>query len=126
MSDFGKHYIVTGGAGFIESSVIRDLIKDSEVRITSIDNFDPFSRQDLKLLNLSELNTHPNFSLLEADLDTITPEQMNQSIPQPVDLIIHLAAKAGVRPSIADPIAYQQTNILGTQKLLDFAVQQKV
>ena len=44
-------------------------------------------------------------------------------LPQPVDVIIHLAAKAGVRPSIADPVGYQQTNVVGTQMLLDFARQ---
>ncbi len=126
MNKLQKHYVVTGGAGFIGSRVIKELLKNETIKITCIDNFDPFYKHELKLLNLSEFQNDPNFSLLNENLDTVTIEQLYDSITQPVDIIIHLAAKAGVRPSIADPVAYQQTNILGTQKLLDFGVQKKV
>ena len=121
-----KHYLVTGGAGFIGSSLIRELLKDEKNRVTAIDNFDPFYKRQIKLLNLADIDSHHNFFLLDIDLDVVSVKQLHDAVSQPVHTIIHLAAKAGVRPSILDPLAYQQTNILGTQKLLDFAVQKKV
>lgn len=121
-----KHYVVTGGAGFIGSSLIKEILKDETIRITAIDNFDPFYKRQIKLLNLSEIDKHHNFFLLDVNLDSTSVKELHDAISQPVDMIIHLAAKAGVRPSILDPLAYQQTNIIGTQKLLDFAVQKKV
>lgn len=121
-----KHYVVTGGAGFIGSSLIKEILKDETIRVTAIDNFDPFYKRQIKLLNLSEIDKHHNFFLLDVNLDSTSVKELHDAISQPVDMIIHLAAKAGVRPSILDPLAYQQTNIIGTQKLLDFAVQKKV
>ena len=126
MDQYTKHYLVTGGAGFIGSQLVKQLLKEEDVRITCIDNFDPFYKRQLKLLNLAEIDKHHNFFLLDVNLDTTSLEQLHDAISQPVDVIVHLAAKAGVRPSIIDPTGYQQTNILGTQKLLDFAVQKKV
>lgn len=123
MNRFKKHYLVTGGAGFIGSQVIKELLVDKNIEVTCIDNFDPFYRKEIKKLHISGFLDLPNFSLLEIDLDTTTAGALAQAIKAPVDAIVHLAAKAGVRPSIADPVAYQQTNILGTQHLLDYAVQ---
>jgi UDP-glucuronate 4-epimerase len=121
-----KHYVVTGGAGFIGSNLIRKLLERDDVQLTCIDSFDPFYRRQLKLLNIDDFEKHHHFFLRDIDLDTVTIEELHQAIPQPVDVIVHLAARAGVRPSIADPLAYQHTNILGTQKMLDFAAQKKV
>lgn len=121
-----KHYVVTGGAGFIGSNLVKELLQQNNVQVTCIDNFDPFYQRRLKQLNMAPFEKHPSFTLLETDLDHVTVEALHQSIPQPVHALIHLAARAGVRPSIVDPLAYQQTNILGTQKLLDFAVQKKM
>ncbi|HEX2533113.1 MAG TPA: NAD-dependent epimerase/dehydratase family protein [Chitinophagaceae bacterium] len=121
-----KHYLVTGGAGFIGSHVVRALLQDEGIKITCIDSFDPFYPRQLKLRNMADFDGHHNFFLLDVDLAKVTVKELFDAINQPVDVIIHLAAKAGVRPSIADPLAYQETNILGTQKLLDFAVQKKV
>ena len=59
--------------------------------------------------------------VIDLDLETLTTVELLKILPQPVDVIIHLAAKAGVRPSIQNPLAYQRTNLLGTQVLLDFA-----
>jgi UDP-glucuronate 4-epimerase len=121
-----KHYVVTGGAGFIGSNLVKKLLERDDVQITCIDNFDPFYRRQLKLLNIDGFEKHHNFFLRDINLDEVSPEELHQAIPQPVDVVVHLAARAGVRPSISDPLAYQRTNILGTQKMLDFAVQKKV
>ena len=126
MNKSQKHYLVTGGAGFIGSQVVKELLKDESIKITCVDNFDPFYKRQFKLLNIEEFDKSHNFFLLDIDIATTSLEQLHDAISQPVDAIIHLAAKAGVRPSIADPVGYEQTNILGTQKLLDFAVQKKV
>jgi UDP-glucuronate 4-epimerase len=121
-----KHYVVTGGAGFIGSHVVRKLLERKDVQITCIDSFDPFYRRQLKLLNIEGFEKHHNFFLRDIDLDNVTVTELHQAIPQPVDVVVHLAAKAGVRPSITHPMAYQHTNILGTQKMLEFAVEKKV
>jgi UDP-glucuronate 4-epimerase len=101
-------------------------LKDKTIQITCIDNFDPFYRKEIKELHLSGFLGLPNFTLLPIDLDSTTATALAEAIKTPVHAIIHLAAKAGVRPSIADPVAYLQTNVLGTQHLLDYAVQSGV
>jgi UDP-glucuronate 4-epimerase len=124
--DAKKHYLVTGGAGFIGSNLVKQLVQQENVHVTCIDNFDPFYRRQIKLLNVDGLEKSHNFFMLDVDIDTTSIEDLHKAINQPVDVIIHMAAKAGVRPSIQNPLAYQQTNVLGTQKMLDFAVQKKV
>lgn len=126
MNRFQKHYLVTGGAGFIGSGVVKGLLRDEAIKITCLDNFDPFYKRQFKLLNISEFDKSPHFSLLDIDIASVSLKELHDALPQPVDAIIHLAAKAGVRPSIANPVAYEQTNIIGMQQLLDFAVQKKV
>src|SRR3954462_14317258 len=121
-----NNFVVTGGAGFIGSQILKALLERDDVQVTCIDSFDPFYRRQLKLLNIDGFEKHHNFFLRDINLDEVTLEELHQAIPQPVDVIVHLAARAGVRPSISDPMAYQRTNILGTQKMLDFAVQKKV
>lgn len=121
MSDYKKHYLVTGGAGFIGNHLIRALLNDKDLRITIIDNFDPFYPRHLKLLNTEGFEKHQQILLFDKNLDDLTSFELQKILPQKVDAIIHLAAKAGVRPSIFNPLAYQRTNILGTQMLLDLA-----
>lgn len=121
-----KQYVVTGGAGFIGSQVVKALLERDDVQITCIDSFDPFYRRQLKLLNIDGFEKHHNFFLRDINLDEVTVKELHEAIPQPVEAVIHLAARAGVRPSITDPMAYQVTNILGTQKMLQFAAEKKV
>lgn len=121
------HYLVTGGAGFIGSNLIRALFNSGkEVQVTTIDNFDPFYAEEIKLLNIRDFAGKDQFKLLKKDLALTSGKELAQLIPEPVDAIIHLAAKAGVRPSIANPVSYQQANIIGLQNLLDFAKEKKI
>src|SRR6266540_2052236 len=116
------HYLITGGAGFIGSNVIRHLLQTKKgISITCVDNFDPFYATEIKELNISEFKNDSHFRLLKYDLSKITGGNLAELITKPVDAIVHLAAKAGVRPSILDPLSYQQANVIGLQNLLDFA-----
>jgi UDP-glucuronate 4-epimerase len=117
-----KHYLITGGAGFIGSNLIKTLLQRTEpLRITCIDNFDPFYSRTYKDANLAQFSADPRFELLELDISAFTGEQLAARIDSNVDVIVHLAAKAGVRPSIENPLAYQQANVIGLQNMLELA-----
>ncbi|HEV8287276.1 MAG TPA: GDP-mannose 4,6-dehydratase [Chitinophagaceae bacterium] len=121
------HYLITGGAGFIGSHLIRHLLKTEKgIFITCLDNFDPFYSKKIKELNISEFENDPKFRLLKYDLSKTTAKELTEVITEPVDVIVHLAAKAGVRPSILNPLSYQQANVIGTQTLLDFAKEKDI
>jgi UDP-glucuronate 4-epimerase len=120
-----KHYLITGGAGFIGSNLIRQLLKE-KCRVTCIDNFDPFYSPDIKNLNLHDFKNDSRFRLISYDLGKISVEELLDNIREPVDLVVHLAAKAGVRPSIQNPLAYQQANVIGLQNMLDFAKEKSI
>lgn len=120
------HYLVTGGAGFIGSNLIRHLFAAKEqVSITCLDDFDPFYSEEIKQLNISGFKDNPNFRLLNEDISRVSSKQIAEKIGSAVDVIVHLAAKAGVRPSILNPLSYQQANVIGLQNLLDFAKETK-
>jgi len=120
------HYLITGGAGFIGSNLIRHLFAAKEdAFITCLDDFDPFYSEEIKQLNISGFKNNPNFRLLNDDLSEISAKELAEKIGSPVDVIVHLAAKAGVRPSILNPLSYQQANVIGLQNLLDFAKETK-
>ena len=121
MGQYKRHYLVTGGAGFIGSHLVNALLNDHELFITIIDNFDPFYPRQFKLLNTTDFEKHRNILVFDRSIEDLSSHELQQILPQPVDAIIHLAARAGVRPSIGNPMAYQKTNVLGTQMLLDFA-----
>jgi UDP-glucuronate 4-epimerase len=113
-----KHCLLTGGAGFIGSHVADRLLADGW-RITVIDNFDPFYPRNVKLSNIISHSTNKNYQLCEADIRS--RGDLERLSDQHFDAIVHLAARAGVRPSIADPAGYQDVNVRGTQTMLDFA-----
>ena len=118
-----KNILVTGGAGFIGSHLIDFLIATNEYAITCVDNFDNFYDPALKRKNLEPHVGNPNFTLIEAD---IADKNLSAKLNEQYDIVVHLAAKAGVRPSIKDPVLYQQVNVVGLQNILEIAKQKSV
>jgi UDP-glucuronate 4-epimerase len=114
--------LLTGCAGFIGSHLLGRLLAQGH-EVLGVDNFDPFYAKSLKLANLDGYTSLSNFEFLEADLaDSGAYKKLKFLIGvESIDAVIHLAAKAGVRPSIQDPIGYQRANVIGTQNLLEFA-----
>jgi UDP-glucuronate 4-epimerase len=112
------HALVTGGAGFIGSHVVDSLLADGW-RVTEVDNFDPFYDPAIKRRNVARHLASDDCSVVVADIrDKVGLER---ALRDEYDVVVHLAAKAGVRPSIADPLAYQEVNVRGTQNLLELA-----
>ncbi|GAB2829518.1 Rossmann-fold NAD(P)-binding domain-containing protein [Ferruginibacter profundus] len=107
--------LVTGCAGFIGSHVCEKLLQQG-YRVIGIDNFDPFYDKAVKVKNLESFTGHEHFTFYPFDITV----DMGKVPRQQIDAIIHLAAKAGVRPSIEDPAGYINTNIVGTEKILEF------
>jgi UDP-glucuronate 4-epimerase len=121
------HLLVTGGAGFIGHHLLAALYaKYPGVQITCIDNFDPFYDVAIKEKNIQPFLDKPGFRLLRIDLGQTSISHLQSLIPEPIDAILHLAAKAGVRPSIENPASYQQANVVGSQNLLEFAVSKNI
>ena len=114
--------LVTGGAGFIGSHLCERLVSRGH-HVVAIDNFDPFYDESIKRRNLAQLSSEPRFSLVEADIRD--PEAVERGIRavgiDAADAIVHLAARAGVRPSIEQPLLYSQVNVDGTVAMLEIA-----
>jgi len=109
--------LVTGCAGFIGSHLCESLLNKG-FRVIGIDNFDPFYSRVVKEQNLLNFIGHPYFSFVELDLADKDDLATFMSDKSP-DVIVHLAGKAGVRPSIDDPAGYIRANITATQNILD-------
>ncbi|MFT6814290.1 MAG: UDP-glucuronate 4-epimerase [Sphingobacteriales bacterium] len=117
--------IVTGGAGFIGSNLISDLLHNNRVTVYCIDNFDPYYDRSIKEKSIEPFLSNDHFHFVECDIldyDNLVTIFKNVKI----DVIVHLAGKAGVRPSIEDPISYTKTNVEGTNKMLEFAKVKKI
>lgn len=112
-----KRALVTGGAGFIGSHLTDALLADGW-HVTCVDDFDPFYSRAIKDANIANHARFESYRLVEAD---IAEAGGLSHLEESFDVIVHLAAKAGVRPSIADPLSYQRVNVAGTQNLLEFA-----
>jgi UDP-glucuronate 4-epimerase len=112
------HVLVTGGAGFIGSHVVDSLLVNGDA-VTVLDNFDPFYDRRIKERNIAGHRTHPRWRLIEADLRDA--DALERLLTGSFDAIVHLAAKAGVRPSIEAPLMYQDVNVRGTHNLLEAA-----
>jgi len=106
---------LTGCAGFIGSHT-SELLLDKGYEVIGIDNFDTYYPRALKEDNLKPQLNRPNFTFIEGDINDFA---LLRSLPDDIDTVVHLAAKAGVRPSIADPQGYIKVNVTGTQTILD-------
>lgn len=111
-----KTYLVTGGAGFIGSALCDALIEQGNT-VINIDNFNDFYDPEIKIRNIDSVKHHENYKLYKAD---IRKKEILDHIfnVHNIDVVIHLAAMAGVRPSIEMPLLYQEVNTQGTLNIL--------
>jgi nucleoside-diphosphate-sugar epimerase len=110
-----QRILVTGCAGFLGSHVC-ELLLAKGFAVVGIDNFDPFYPAVVKRKNLDHYIHHPDFVFYEGDIT----RDLGRIREKNIDAVIHLAARAGVRPSIDDPVGYTHANITGTQMVLEF------
>ncbi|KPJ92566.1 MAG: hypothetical protein AMS18_07165, partial [Gemmatimonas sp. SG8_17] len=107
--------LLTGAAGFIGGHMCRAML-DQGFEVLGIDNFDPFYDRSIKEETIRELSTDSRFSFAEVD---IRDDSALSGMLAHVDIIVHLAARAGVRPSIDEPALYASVNVGGTVSLLE-------
>jgi UDP-glucuronate 4-epimerase len=120
-----KHILITGGAGFIGSHLVDRLLGEGGWRITVVDDFNDFYDPAIKRENVRARLSNPDFKLVEADIRN--QEALSRAFSETnFDCIVHLAARAGVRPSLKEPRLYVETNINGTLNLLELARVQRV
>lgn len=110
-------YFITGVAGFIGSSLAERLLNEGH-EVVGIDNFCDFYDPKIKENNVKLLNENVSFKLYRADIrDKAGIEKIFSE--NRIDVVVHLAAMAGVRPSIENPVLYQEVNCVGTQNILE-------
>lgn len=110
-------YLITGGAGFIGSSLADKLLSEGK-KVAVIDNFCDFYNSEIKENNIKHNLNNQNYKLYKADIrdKEAVSKIFNENN---IDVVIHLAAMAGVRPSIENPVLYQDVNCMGTQNILE-------
>lgn len=112
-----KTYLITGGAGFIGSSLAERLLKEKN-RVIAVDNFCDFYDPQVKEENIKIALKNDNYKLYRNDIRN--KDDIKKIFDEnDIDCVIHLAAMAGVRPSIENPVYYQEANCLGTQVILE-------
>lgn len=115
-----KNLLITGGAGFIGSHLVDRLLATDVERITVIDDFNDFYDPSIKRDNIREHSKDSRYTVNEVDIrDRSKLEQTFKA--NNFDCVVHLAARAGVRPSLSEPQLYTETNINGTLNLLELA-----
>jgi len=110
-------YLITGGAGFIGSHVADKLLSEGH-DIVVVDNFNNYYEPQIKEANVEAHLNDSHYMLYRSDIEDINAlEEVFQT--HSFDVVIHLAARAGVRPSVENPAEYVKTNILGTVNILE-------
>ncbi len=124
MSAAPQNILLTGAAGFIGSHAAERLLGEGR-RVVGLDDLDPYYDPQIKRENVGLLSGSPNFSFVEGD---IRDAELVSSLlaEHSIDAVIHLAARAGVRNSIASPALYVDVNVRGTAVLLEAARQREV
>jgi UDP-glucuronate 4-epimerase len=115
-----RSILITGGAGFIGSHLVDRLLATGEWRITVVDDFNDFYDPAIKSENVRLQLENPNYDLFRIDIRDRSALETVFQVPG-FDCIVHLAARAGVRPSLQQPLLYTETNITGTMNLLELA-----
>src|SRR6185369_17304364 len=112
------NFLVTGGAGFIGSHVCERLLKDGHA-VWALDDLNPFYDVALKQRNIRDIQKLAKpFTFVQGDItDVAAVNELFASVK--FDQIIHLAARAGVRPSLEEPALYQRVNVEGTVNILE-------
>ncbi len=111
-----KRILVTGGAGFIGSHVCEALLRRGD-EVSVLDNFDDFYDPEVKKDNLARALESDHCRLIEGDIRD--EKTVRRALSGDIHAVIHLAARAGVRPSIEQPLLYQDVNVRGTLVLLE-------
>ena len=115
-----RDVLVTGGAGFIGSHLVDRLLAEGSWRVTVVDDLNDFYSPEIKRANLEQAKKNPNLEFVE--LDIRNADKLREIFDRrEFDCIVHLAARAGVRPSLCHPKLYAETNINGTLNLLELA-----
>lgn len=115
-----KNALITGGAGFIGSHLVDRLLAEGDWSIKVVDDFNDFYDPAIKRANVAAHLKEVSYKLIEADIrdyDALTRVFADTNF----DVVVHLAARAGVRPSLVEPRLYSETNINGTVNLLELA-----
>ena len=117
-----QHILVTGGAGFIGSHLVRRLLGRGD-RVTVLDDFNDFYDPRRKRANVAPFLAGDGFRLVEGDIRDagLVDRLFDPGRGGGFDAVVHLAARAGVRPSLEQPILYEEVNCLGTLHLLEAA-----
>lgn len=118
-----RRALVTGGAGFIGSHLVDHLLT-AGWQVTVVDNFDPFYDPNRKRENLRQWAETGAVEIREVDIRDL--ERLRAAVTGEFDAIVHLAARAGVRGSLEQPLLYQEVNVRGTQNVLEFARERRI
>ncbi|HVF41508.1 MAG TPA: GDP-mannose 4,6-dehydratase [Pyrinomonadaceae bacterium] len=120
-----RDVLVTGGAGFIGSHLVGRLLAEGVWRVHVVDDFNDFYDPEVKRRNVEPFAGRDDFKLRVADIrDRAALEEIFKGAR--FDCVVHLAARAGVRPSLSEPVLYAETNINGTLNLLELAREHNV
>ena len=115
-----RNILITGGAGFIGSHLADRLLSEGDWQVSIVDDFNTFYDPEIKRANTTPHQRNPAYRLFETDIrdKSALARIFDENV---FDCIVHLAARAGVRPSLEQPLLYAETNINATINLLELA-----